>query len=99
MSGLEPFAIALAGPMGKLAWAGVKKCWVKYRKHKGSLGDHTSEVVEEELEKIGRIIGETYDRYANKLGAKFVQGDCEYSFISACNQIPLLILFSRQGQT
>ena len=99
MSGLEPIAIALAGPMGKLAWAGIKKCWVKYRKHKGSLGDHTSDLVEEELEKKGRIIGEIYDRYANKLGAKFVQGDCEYSFISACNQIPLLILFSRQSQT
>jgi hypothetical protein len=80
MSGLEPMALALAGPMGKLAWAGVKKCWVKYRKDKAKGGrevNDTNEVVRGELDKNGRNIGELYDKYANRLGARFVQGDCE----------------------
>jgi len=84
MSGLEPIAIALAGPMGKLAWAGIKQCWVRYRKHKANTAsdvDDTDDVVGMELDREGRNIGELYDRYANRLGPRFVQGDCKCSSI------------------
>lgn len=80
MSGLEPVAIALAGPMGKLAWAGIKQCWERYRKYKANVDD-TNDVVGMELDREGRNIGELYDRYANRLGPRFVQGDCKCSSI------------------
>jgi hypothetical protein len=75
MSGLEPIALALAGPMGKLAWAGIKKCWVMYRKHQAKMAgeiNDTNDVVGIELDITGRNIGELYDKYANRRGARFV---------------------------
>ena len=87
MSSMGTTAPALAGPMGKLAWSGIIKCRVQYRKLKATTGsglDDLTGVIGRELDKKLSVIGELFDRLANKLGAKFVQGDCEY-FISSPN--------------
>jgi hypothetical protein len=101
MSSMGTTAPALAGPMGKLAWSGIIKCRVQYRKLKATPGnglDDTTGVIGRELDKKLSIIGELFDRLANKLGAKFVQGDCEYS-ISFTKFKHVLITFLRQCQT
>ena len=94
-------APALAGPMGKLAWSGIVKCRVQYRKLKATAGsglNDPNEAIRRELDKKLGEIGELFDRLANKLGAKFVQGDCEY-FISFSIFQHLLMMFPRQSQT